>query len=62
MRFKKTGMLAALALLLPLVTAGAAPRAERRDPGFRLFGDLDAAIQEAQDRNIPLWVGLHKDH
>jgi hypothetical protein len=57
-------MLALLALLLPLAAANAAPKAkvEKREPGSRWFTDLDAAIAEAKDRNIPLMVALHKDH
>jgi hypothetical protein len=34
---------------------------EKREPGFRWFADLDAAIHEARDRNVPLLVALHKD-
>jgi hypothetical protein len=51
-----------LALLLAAFAAEARGAPERRDPGFRLFADLEAAIAEAKDRNIPLFVGLHKDH
>jgi len=53
--------LAIFALLLPLATAYA-DRPEKRDAGVRWFTDLDAAIQEGIDRNIPLYVALHKDH
>ena len=53
--------LAIFALLLPLATAYA-DRPEKRDPGMRWITNLDTAIQEAKDRNIPLYVALHKDH
>ena len=58
----KTGALAWLFVLLAAYAAQAAEAPKRRVAGFRLFADLDAAIQEARDRNIPLFVGLHKDH
>lgn len=55
--------LALLALLLPLAAAEAKPgKAEKRDPGMRWVADLDAAIEEAKDRNIPLFVAVHKDN
>ena len=58
---KKTALLASMFVLLStFAQAKEAPK--RRDPGFRLFASLEAAIQEAKDRNIPLMVGLHKDH
>ncbi|MHC4469382.1 MAG: hypothetical protein ACYTDY_10285 [Planctomycetota bacterium] len=53
--------LALLAILLPMA-AEAKPKVGRREPGMRWVSDLDAAIQEAKDRNIPLFVALHKDH
>ena len=53
--------LALLALLIPLA-AEARPKVEKREPGMRWVTDLDAAIQEAKDRNIPLWIAYHKDH
>lgn len=53
--------LALLALLLPM-TGEARPKVERREPGMRWVTNLDAAIQEAKDRNIPLWIAYHKDH
>lgn len=56
------GMLALMAMLLPMTASEGAERAEARDPGMRWFTDLDAAIAEAKDRNIPLYVGIHKDH
>jgi hypothetical protein len=55
-------MLALMAMLLPMAASQGAERVEARDPGMRWFTDLDAAIAEARDRNIPLYVGLHKDH
>ena len=58
----KAGAIAWLALLFAAFAAETNAAPERRDPGYRLFVDLDAAIQEAKDRNIPLIVGLHKDH
>ncbi len=56
-------LLALFALVLPLAASAAeqGPPA-KREPGFRWFVDLDAAIREARDRNIPLLVALHKDH
>ena len=59
---KKTAFLASLIVLAGTFAAEAAGPPQRRDPGFRLFTSLEAAIQEAKDRNIPLMVGLHKDH
>jgi hypothetical protein len=59
---RSVGTLALLALLLPMAASQGAEPVERRDQGMRWFTDLDAAIQEAKDRNIPLYVGLHKDH
>ena len=56
------GMLAFLALLLPLAAADARPKVEKRAPGMRWFTDLDVALQEAKDRNVPVFVALHKDH
>ena len=55
--------LALLALLLPLAVADAKPgKVEKREPGMRWVEDLDLAIAEAKDRNIPLFVAVHKDH
>jgi len=55
--------LALLALLLPLTAAEARPgKVEKRDPGMRWVADLDLAIAEAKDRNIPLFVAVHKDN
>jgi hypothetical protein len=56
--------LALLTLLLPLVAAEAKPgkKPGKREPGMRFVEDLDAAIAEARDRNIPLWVAYHKDN
>ena len=62
MSIPKTGAIVWLAMLFAAFAAETKAAPERRDPGFRLFADLDAAIQEAKDRNIPLFVGLHKDH
>jgi hypothetical protein len=61
---KAVKTLALLALLMPLVAAEAksGKRAEKRDPGMRFVEDLDKAIAEAKDRNIPLWVAYHKDN
>jgi hypothetical protein len=59
---KLTSSLALLALLVPLAAEAKPGKVERREPGLRWATDLDAAIQEARDRNIPLWVALHKDH
>ena len=59
---RTAGMLALMAMLLPMATSEGAGRMEARDPGMRWFTDLEAAIAEAKDRNIPLYVGLHKDH
>ena len=59
---RTAGMLALMAMLLPMAASQGAERIESRDPGMRWFTDLDAAIAEARDRNIPLFVGLHKDH
>ena len=59
---RTAGTLALLAMLLPMAASQGAERMETRDPGMRWFTDLEAAIAEARDRNIPLYVGLHKDH
>ncbi len=59
---KTAGMLFLTAMLLPMAASEGAGRMETRDPGMRWFTDLDAAIAEARDRNIPLYVALHKDH
>ena len=56
--------LALLAILFPLAASHAKERKakiEKREPGTRWFSDLDAAISEAKDRNIPLLVALHRD-
>ena len=50
------------ALMLPMAVSQARPEAERRDPGMRWFTDMEAAIEEAKVRNIPIYVALHKDH
>jgi hypothetical protein len=55
-------MLALMAMLLPMAASQGADQVTARDPGMRWFTDLDAAIAEARDRNIPLYVGIHKDH
>ena len=64
MNNKAIKTLALLALLMPLVAAEAksGKRPEKRDPGMRFVEDLDKAIAEAKDRNIPLWVAYHKDN
>ncbi len=59
---RTAGTLALLAMLLPLAASHGAEAVQRRDAGMRWFTDLDAAIAEARDRNIPLYVGFHKDH
>jgi hypothetical protein len=55
-------MVALMAMLLPMAASQGAGQMEAREPGMRWFTDLEAAIAEAKDRNIPLYVGLHKDH
>jgi len=56
-------ILALLALLMPLAAAEAKPgKVEKREPGMRWVEDLEAAIAEARDRNIPLFVAVHKDN
>ena len=62
MHFQKTGALAWLVLLLAAFAAEAKEAPKKRDSGMRWFADLDVAIREARDRNIPLLVALHKDH
>ena len=59
---RTAGTLALLAMLLPMAASQGAEAIQRRDAGMRWFTDLEAAIAEARDRNIPLYVGLHKDH
>ena len=61
MRTRAVQTLALLALFLPLAAADAA-KAAKRDVGMRWVEDLDAAIAEAKDRNIPLFVAVHKDN
>jgi hypothetical protein len=63
-RTKAIRTLALLAVLAPLVAAEAksGARPDKRDEGMRFVEDLDAAIAEARDRNIPLWVAYHKDN
>ena len=48
-------------IFLPMAAADAA-KAEKRDVGMRWVTDLDEAIAEAKDRNIPLFVAVHKDN
>lgn len=62
MRFQAVKALAILAVALPLASTQVDAKPERRDPGMRWVVDLEAAIREAQDRNIPLFVAYHKDH
>jgi hypothetical protein len=61
MRTHAVRTLALLALLMPFASAHAA-KAEKREPGMRWVTDLEAAIAEAKDRNIPLFVAVHKDN
>ncbi|MEN8149952.1 MAG: hypothetical protein ABFS86_09020 [Planctomycetota bacterium] len=64
MNNKAIKTLALLMLLLPLAAAEAKSggKAKKRDPGMRFVEDLDEAIAEAKDRNIPLWVAYHQDN
>ena len=64
MNTKAIKTLALLALLVQLVAAEAKPgrKPAKRDPGMRFVENLDGAIAEAKDRNIPLWVAYHKDN
>jgi hypothetical protein len=54
--------LAILAVVLPIASSQVEAKTERREPGMRWVEDLEAAIQEAKDRNIPIFVAYHKDH
>ena len=62
MNISRMSVLAIAALLLPMAVSQARPAVERRDAGMRWFTDMEAAIEEAKVRNIPLYVALHKDH
>ena len=61
MRHQAVKALAILAIMLPLASEAVQAKPKRREPGMRWVQDLDAALQEARDRNIPVFVAFHKD-